>query len=194
MVKAVILDLNGIFIVSPKLSERFEKDFGVPVSKFVPKLSEIMEKVRQPNAGSAFKYWEPVLASWNIKFSENEFWKYWFTAEVVSDEMVTLAKELRNKGIKVFILSNNFQERADFYKSYPWIKDAVDKAYFSWESGFVKPDPQAWKVILDEQNLKIEDCIYFDDLEKNVKAAESIGIRAHLFTNVTDLQNILSTV
>lgn len=49
--KAAIFDLNGIFLQSPKLSDRFEKDFGVATSVFLPKLSEIMDRVRQPNAG-----------------------------------------------------------------------------------------------------------------------------------------------
>ena len=61
MIKAIIFDLNGIFIQSPKLSDRFAKDFGISSEVFLPKLSEIMNKVRQPSAGSSFIYWEPVL-------------------------------------------------------------------------------------------------------------------------------------
>ena len=73
MLKAAIFDLNGIFLQSPKLSDRFEKDFGVPVAVFLPKLSEIMDKVRQPNAGRAFDYWQPALKEWKVNFSEQEF-------------------------------------------------------------------------------------------------------------------------
>jgi len=29
MIKAIIFDLNGIFIKSQKLGDRFEKDFGI---------------------------------------------------------------------------------------------------------------------------------------------------------------------
>ncbi|MES2087543.1 MAG: hypothetical protein V4467_00970 [Patescibacteria group bacterium] len=77
MLKAVIFDLNGILIQSPKLSERFEKDFGIPVATFLPKLSENMEKTRQPEAGGSFQYWKPVLQEWKINLSEQEFWDYW---------------------------------------------------------------------------------------------------------------------
>src|SRR3972149_5349504 len=61
MIKATIFDLNGIFIKSRKLGDRFEKDFNVPPSVFLPKLFEIMGKIRKHNAGSAFSYWEPCL-------------------------------------------------------------------------------------------------------------------------------------
>ena len=35
MIKAVIFDLNGIFIQSPKLSDRF-KDFNIDTALFLP--------------------------------------------------------------------------------------------------------------------------------------------------------------
>lgn len=192
MIKAVIFDLNGIFIQSPKLSERFAEDFSVSISKFLPKLFDIMDKTRQPNAGPAFTYWKPVLAEWNIKLSEKEFWDYWFEVEKVSETMVQFAKELRSKNIKVFVLSNNFKERAEYYGHYPWIHEAVDKTYFSWQTGYVKPDPRAWASLLTENNLKPEECLYFDDQEKNLKAAESVGIKSFMFTDEVELEKTVN--
>lgn len=188
MLKAAIFDLNAIFLQSEKLSERFERDFGVPITEFLPKLSEIMDKVRQPGAGNAFTYWEPALKMWSVHLSEPEFWDYWFKGEKPSEKMIAFARELRAKGIKVFMLSNNFKERAEYYGQYPWIHEAVDKVYFSWQTGFIKPDPEAWKLVLFENNLKPEECIYFDDQEKNVKAAEAVGIKSFLFTDEAELE------
>ena len=71
MIKAIIFDLNGIFIQSPMLSERVAKDFGVPVSDFLGKLGSIMDKVRQPGAGPSFQYWKPELKAWGIGLSES---------------------------------------------------------------------------------------------------------------------------
>lgn len=193
MLKAAIFDLNGIFLQSEKLSDRFERDYAVPVPEFLPTLSEIMDKVRQPDAGRAFDYWEPVFKEWNIHLSEQEFWDYWFKAEKVSDEMVSLARTLKEKGIKVFILSNNFKERAEYYGHYPWVHDAVDKVYFSWQTGYIKPDTRAWSSILEENRLIAGDCIYFDDQEKNLKAAESVGIEAHMFTTEEELKKIINS-
>lgn len=193
MLKAAIFDLNGIFIQSPKLSDRFEKDFGIPSSEFLPKLFEIMAKVRQPGAMPAFEYWRPELERWNMHLSEEDLWKYWFSAETPSEEMIGLAKDLRARGIRVIILSNNFQERADYYGHYPWLKAAVDKVYYSFQTGFVKPDPAAWQFVLREDDLRPEECIYFDDQEKNVAAAKSLGIPAFLFVGVHELRNLLQT-
>ena len=188
MLKAVIFDLNGIFLQSPKLSDRFEKDFGIPTNIFLPNLSEIMGAVRKKNAEPAFHYWKPVLEDWKIALSESEFWDYWFKAEMPSERMISFATALREKGVRVFILSNNFKERAEYYGHYPWINKAVDKVYFSWQTGFVKPDIQAWKLILSENNLKPEECIYFDDQQKNLDSSESIGIKSYMFTTETELE------
>lgn len=192
MLKAVIFDLNGIFLQSPKLSDRFAKDFNISPEVFLPELSKIMEQVRKPNAQPAFAYWKPVLESWNLSLSESEFWDYWFKAETLSEKMINFAKSLREKGIKVFILSNNFKERAEYYGHYSWIHDAVDKVYFSWQTGFVKPDPKAWQVVLSENNLNGEDCIYFDDQQKNLDAAESAGIKSYMFTTEAELEEIVT--
>ena len=106
--------------------------------------------------------------------------------------MITFAISLRQKGIKVFILSNNFKERAEFYGQYPWIHEAVDKVYFSWQTGFVKPDSRAWQLVLDENDLKPEECMYFDDQDRNVKAAESLGINSYIFTDEADLERTVN--
>ena len=191
MLKAAIFDLNGVFILSPKLSDRFEKDFGIVSEIFIPKLNEIMERVRKPQAGPAFNYWDPVLKEWGVDLSEKEFCKYWFEAETPSMEMISLAKELKGKGITVIALSNNFKERAEFYGHYPWMSEAVNKAYFSWETGLVKPDTEAWRLVLKDFSLEPSECIYFDDQEKNLIAAQSIGIKSFIFTNFNDTRSAI---
>lgn len=194
MIKAIIFDLNGVFIQSPKLSDRFAQDFGVSPDKFLPILKEIMALVRKPNAGDSFKYWEPYLKEWGVDMNRDQFFEYWFKAEQEVPEMIELVKEIKqkNKELKVLILSNNFIERATYYKkNFKFLEQIFDQVYYSWQTGFIKPDPEAYKKILSDYNLKPEECIYFDDSEKNIKAATGLGIKAFVFDGVKGVKRIL---
>ncbi len=192
MIKAAIFDLNGIFIQGPRLSDRFKEIFGIETKDFLPVLKEIMAKIRKPNAGSAFSHWKPYLERWNVSLTEEQFLDFWFGAEKEIPELIELAKQIKTKGVKVFILSNNFAERADYYKkSSPFLTEIPDKVYYSWQTGFVKPDPQAFKNLLTENNLEPEECIYFDDLEENIKVANDLGMKAFLYNNVIGLEEAL---
>lgn len=183
MNKTIIFDLNGVFIVTPRLSDRFLNDFGVSIDEFMPALSEIMDKVRLPDAVSSYSLWAPYLKKWGIGFSENEFLDYWFSAEVkANEELVEIARKLKNKGYKLIIMSNNFRERAEYYaKTFKFMGELFEKVYYSWQTGFVKPDARAFQQIFTDFNLQPSDCIYFDDSDKNIQLAESLGIESYIF-------------
>lgn len=188
MIKAIIFDLNGVFIKSPLLSDRFQHDFGVDPEAFLSALKEIMAVVRMPDASDVYEYWKPYLEKWDIQLTKEEFEKYWFESEAENRQLVGFAEELKNKGIKLYILSNNLRERTEYYNAhFPFLLELFDKVYYSWRTGFVKPDKRAYKLILDEYNLKPKECLYFDDSEHNVEVAQILGINAHKFTSDEDM-------
>lgn len=195
MTKAIIFDLNGVFIKSPRLSDRFEKDFGISKDTFMPALKDAMAQVRLPGARDYFEYWKPYFKKWNLSLTREEFLNYWFGAETLDRNMVELAKELKAKNIKLFILSNNLRERSAYYTEHFKILDEIfDKMYFSWQTGFVKPDVRAYKNILEENNLNPEECFYFDDSEKNIEVANSLGIKSFLFEGVNKIRELIKNL
>ncbi|MCX6815479.1 MAG: hypothetical protein NT120_01325 [Candidatus Aenigmarchaeota archaeon] len=152
MIKAVIFDLNGVFIQSPLLSDRFSEKFNVSEKKFLPVLKEIMVKVRKPNAGDAFDLWKPHLNEWKVYLSREQFFDFWFSAEKEVSEMIALAKKLKAGKLRLFILSNNFAERAAYYKKkFRFLGELFEKVSYSWETGFVKPDRSAFENILSSR-------------------------------------------
>lgn len=193
MIKAVIFDLNGVFIQAPSyFSTRAQETYGVSEQEFYAALKDVMATARQPDAPSFFELWKPHLKKMGIEVSEKEFFKLWVSPEGLVPEVLEYAKELRQRGIKVFILSNNVRERTVYYRQkLPQLFDSVDQAYFSWETGFVKPDPQAYTNILNEHRLKPEECVYFDDSKGNVEVAKSLGIHAQQYTNLPTARKFL---
>jgi len=193
MIKAVIFDLNGVFLESEHLSKRIEEKYGIPGDKFWEALRKVLNETRKPNAESFFKLLRPYLEELNFSISEKEFFDFWFSGEKLVPEVLKYTKELRKKGVKVFILSRNFRERTEYYRrNFPEIFKNIDKAYFSWETGLIKPDPKAYTAILEENNLKPEECVYFDDLEENIKSAESLHIKAYKYEGLEKTKEIIS--
>ena len=188
MTKAIIFDLNGVFIKSEKLSDRFARDFDVSQSKFMPALESILDIVRRPGAGDLYSYWISHLTDWGINLNRQEFYDYWFGAEKEDKEIINLAMNLKDKGIKIIILSNNFKERTEYYlKNFQFLKILPDKIYFSWQTGFLKSDPRAYQQVLLENNLKPEEVMFFDDSDKNTEVAKSLGIVARKFDGLSSV-------
>lgn len=177
MVKAYIFDLNGVFLKGEYLTQRVHDKWGVDINEVLEVLNKSMEVVRQPNAVSLFSLWKDALNKWGIEITEEEFLTWWFSGEVLQKDVVKLCKELKEQGLKVFILSNNFRERTNYYRNnFPEIFEVVDKAYFSWETGFIKPSKEAFLNILNENKLNPEEVIYIDDSKKNLDVAQNLGI------------------
>ncbi|MBI5138280.1 MAG: HAD-IA family hydrolase [Candidatus Vogelbacteria bacterium] len=190
MIKAVILDLNGVFIKSPRLSDGFSEKFNVPKDDFLIALKSVMAMARLPNAGDSFELWKAYLDKWGLSLSKEDFFDFWFTSESEVSDMINLAGELKHRKIKIFIVSNNFKERTDYYdKTFPFIKEIAEKVYYSWQTGLLKPDEKAYKLILTENNLAPEECLYFDDSEENVNVASRLGIKSFIFKSSEDVRS-----
>ncbi len=190
MTKAIIFDMNGVFINdSGPLSERVEKDFNIDITQFHALLKTALKQVRVPGTNTAL-VWQPMLDLLSITY--DEFFNYWFKGESLNNELLQFASSLRQQGIKIIILSNNFPERTNFYrKIYPELFRQVDKQYFSWETGNIKPDPKAILQIINDHDYLPEEYLYFDDKEENLEAARKLGILAYIYKSVEDIKKYI---
>jgi HAD superfamily hydrolase (TIGR01509 family) len=132
------------------------------------------------------------LDAWHVQMAEQEFLDFWFKAEAKNAPMVELGRQLKDKGLMLFVLSNNLKERTAYYDiEFPFLKELFNKRYYSWQTGYFKPDVRAYQLILQENNLKPDECLYFDDSVKNVAAASSLGIESYVFDRPAQVRDTL---
>ena len=65
------------------------------------------------------------------------------------------------------------------------------RTYLSFETGHLKPAPEAFKVALAGMCMHPSEVLFFDDIDSNVDAAKSLGIDAYLTAGPDDVERIL---
>ncbi len=90
-------------------------------------------------------------------------------------------KELKTQGYKVYFLSNFPRTaRADCADALGFLEH-MDGGVFSYEVKLIKPDAAIYKCLLERYGLVAEECVFFDDVEKNIIAAREVGIHGIVF-------------
>lgn len=100
----------------------------------------------------------------------------------VPRDRVELLIALRKK-YRLFLFSNTnlinyecFTSRLEEKYGFDIFTRCFDKAYFSHQMHCRKPDPDGFRLILDEQQLNPSETVFVDDIEKNLQGAERTGI------------------
>lgn len=96
------------------------------------------------------------------------------------------------KNHRLIVLSNSCPELELAVRGEGDVYDVFDEMYFSHRIGFKKPDRRAFEYVLDAQGLKPRECVFVDDLARNVNAAEELGIRGMLYLSPRQLEKDLA--
>jgi epoxide hydrolase-like predicted phosphatase len=106
-----------------------------------------------------------------------------FTPEIFSKTQhlvpstAEFVKELKEKGYRVYILSNFCSESFNHIKQrYADFFELFDGIIVSAEVGFIKPDPNIYRHLLTTHDIDPRTACFIDDVPVNVHAAKSLGI------------------
>lgn len=192
MNKEILLDVDGV-VIRPRnkfFSETYSEDYGVPIDDIVPFFKGEYKKAAVGEVDIR-DVLPPYLSKWGWKGTVDEFLKYWFENERdVDEKVVETVETLRQRGVKVHLVSDNEANRAKYLMEEVGLKDKFDEAFFSSDLGVTKSDPEFYKKVAEKLKLNPEEIDYLDDDEKNVDIAKTLGIHARLFKDAGDLNNL----
>lgn len=103
-----------------------------------------------------------------------------------------LLKELRAKGYRLILLSNTNPFMMDWALSSEFdgkgssLNDYFDALYLSYRLGIMKPAPDFFRQVLDNENILPEETLFVDDGPRNVEAAGKLGFMTMCPDNGSD--------
>jgi putative hydrolase of the HAD superfamily len=104
--------------------------------------------------------------------------------------ILEILKKLKGK-YRLVLLSNTDVMRFSFIKKkFPEIM-IFDAYVLSYEVGAMKPHPRIYDEALKKAGVEAKECVFIDDIEENIEAAQKLGIKGILMTPQTDLEAAL---
>jgi putative hydrolase of the HAD superfamily len=101
--------------------------------------------------------------------------------------VIEIAKALKEKGHRLFLLSNTFDAHFEFaFSQFPFLK-IFDGYVLSYEVGARKPEKEIYEKALEIAGCGKQECFYTDDILDYIESARSLDIDAEQYRNPEEL-------
>ena len=193
MIKHLIFDFGGVFLdlgEDKKVHYNIDKIFGIPEEKAVEIWKEHKEKLLlgQETPKEFLTRMNALLGASLDPDATHESWLALNQIEKkqINWELVEYVEDLSKKYL-IHMLTNNIDlnKKPESYKS---ATKHFHNIFQSFEMGHKKPYKEAYLHVLKKINAKPEECIFVDDIQKNVDAANDLGIKGILYTDLEKLK------
>jgi putative hydrolase of the HAD superfamily len=113
----------------------------------------------------------------------HRFREIYFEALHANEPMLDLMRELRDRGHRMAILTNNVREWEALWRSKLPLDEIFELIVDSAWVGMRKPDPRIYLLTIERlgDGLGPNQCLFVDDNELNVEAARELGMTAVQF-------------
>lgn len=116
------------------------------------------------------------------KFTSSELQKAMCTIFEPNEEVISLAHQLKAKGMRLFILSNTCEAHFEYILKEFSFLELFDGFVLSYKVGARKPEKEIFESALLSAECEKERCFYIDDIPEFVLAAKALDIDAEQYT------------
>ncbi len=192
-IKAVIFDLGGVVLSRGLWSFRayLVEKYGVTDEQTRDVLIKKYYKSYFSGNMSEEEFWRGVLADLNIVTDWKELKAILLDYYVPNEGMYELITDLRNKGYKTYLLSDQTNDWWPLLNERHHISDYFDRTFISAEIGFHKPEKVFYEFVLKNINFLAEEILFIDDLQENLDPASKLGMNVILYSTTESLKKDL---
>ncbi len=122
---------------------------------------------------------EEIFTKWQYSVNEYPFSEEW-------------VKELKAKGLKVYVLSNYGRTMFAYAKEHFGFLKHVDGGVISQTINKIKPYPEIYKALIDKYSIVPERAVFLDDIPQNLEEAKALGINTiHVTSHEAAVEGLL---
>lgn len=197
-IKCILFDADGVVINSEMFSVQYVKKHNIPYEEMLPFFkNEFPDSII--GKADLIEIVKPWLSKWKWDGTVHDFLQFWFEAEHnIDKEIVSVIKKLREKGIKCYLATNQEKYRTQYMLKNMGFKDLFDHVFSSAHIGHKKPDTKFFEFILNklkkECKFNPNEILFFDDSKEHIESANKLGIKAHLYHNIKDLEKFTKPI
>lgn len=192
VIKAIVFDLGGVLITD------FRQGGKNPWAGFLGIDEDSFEKVYS-NEWFDYKMGKiSELEAWcafeknGSKLSAREIYDLVRSTRKFVPGTKELIEELKGKYL-IAALSNEGKETIEDAEERMGIDKLFDRMFVSCFMGLAKPDKRIYEKVLEELGMKVDEIVFVDDKERNITAAEEVGIDSILFESAEQTKKELQS-
>ncbi|MFC1640948.1 HAD-IA family hydrolase [Patescibacteria group bacterium] len=180
MIKAIIFDITGVlFPHQPWIGERPSKDELMKIKHIG---IDIYDKNKMSKEYLKKKIFEADRP-------DEELQQIYNSLAIIDEELLEEVMRLK-ENYDLYIIANEADKWTDIRKDLSGFEKHFKKVYVSSEIGFKKPNPDVFEYFLEDTGLQPAECLFVDDSERNIEAAQSLGFKIHKYIGFQNFQEV----
>ncbi|MBE6755258.1 MAG: HAD family phosphatase [Ruminococcaceae bacterium] len=185
MIKNIIFDLGGVLIdhnPEKTLYAHFSKEDADIILKEIFRNQLWLERDRGVVTSEEILEIKKDVIPEKIYDKVSEMVMNFFPYMPPFEEMYGFVEELKQNGYGVYLLSNVGKEFHTVKKDIP-VLSLFDGFVASSDYNVIKPEKEIYNILYEKFSLKPEECIFIDDVQKNIDGAIATGMDGHCYSH-----------
>ena len=184
MIKAITFDLDGVYFRNGKsrfIANLANLGVSEPEATRVFLKSDEMNLRYKTGALSDHEFWTWALQEWGLDLSVEEIIGLMIEGYDVDSQVVKIVRDVRLKGYKTLVCSNNFAARIDGLQTRFGFLGDFDATAMSYEVGAAKPSREIFEVLVERAGIFAHEIVFADDDASKLAGANALSIKTFVY-------------